>query len=340
MTLKEISEIVGVSVSTVSRVINKNDTKCASKEVREKIWDAVSQTGYIPNKSAQDLRSKHTGTDTSVQTKNIACVFGRSMDINNDPFFNAIYRAIEKEAFKMGCFIKLSLSFNQLLSKHSTELINHSNIDGLIILGRCSSEHLNYICSKFKNVVMIALNSSNASIDQIICDGYDSAKKAMQYLHNLDHKEVGYIGETSEEVRFNGFLDARKEFGMSENDDYVAECPLSMEGGYNGAKKLLQNNNRPSAIFCCNDITAIGALKAINEEGLNVPKDISLISIDNVEVASYIDPMLTTINIPKDEMGKMAIRILLSRINKTHKLPIKVEFPFNIRQGDSCRDLK
>ncbi len=335
MTLKKIAEIVGVSVSTVSRVVNKNDTKCASQDVRDKIWDTVNATGYIPNTNAQNLKMNNASSKNTNEIKNIACVFGRSIDVNSDPFFNAIYRAIEMEAFKQGCFIKFAMSFNQLFHPSSADLLSHSNLDGLIILGRCNPEHMSFIRSKFKNIIIVALNSTSDPIDQIICDGYSVSKKAVEYLYSLGHKEIGYIGEIQNEVRYSGFIDSLNEHNLEINQSFILECPLSMESGYNTMLKLLETNIYPKAIFCCNDVTAIGVIKAISKMGLKVPKDISVISIDNIQMASYIDPILTSINIPKEEMGKMAIQILLSRINKVHKLPIKIEFPFDIKLGGS-----
>lgn len=342
MTLKEIAEKVGVSASTVSRVINKNDTKCASQSVREKIWDAVTASGYVPNQHAQRLKMSASGqkaAEQEVPEKNLACIFARSRDINNDPFFNSIYRAVEKEAFGSGYFIKYSLSFPQLVSPSSIALLKSANIDGIVILGRCKSDQLQLLRSEFRNIICVSLNAISPVIDQIVCDGYQVARTAVNYLHTLGHASIGYIGEIENEIRYKGYRDEMAALGLAMPRERIVDVSLSMEGGYHGVRRLKESGGLPGAIFCCNDITAVGAIKGIKEMGLKIPQDVSLLSIDDIEMASYVTPMLSTISIPKEEMGKMAVKILLDRINKGHRLPVKLELPYQIKARESCRDL-
>ncbi len=339
MTLKEIAEKVGVSASTVSRVINKNDTKCASQQVREKIWDAVSACGYVPNQHAQRLKlaaCEKQNAEQETPEKNLACIFARSTDINNDPFFNSIYRAVEQEAFRNGYFIKYSLSFPQLVSSSSLDLLKSANIDGIVILGRCKPEHLQLLRGEFRNLIYVGLNAVNPDIDQILCDGYRVSRTAVRYLQSLGHRSIGYIGEVENEIRYKGYRDEMEQLGLAMSKEYIADVSLSMEGGYHGVRRLRENGRLPSAIFCCNDITAVGAIKGIKEMGLKIPQDVSLLSIDDIEMASYVTPMLSTISIPKEEMGKMAVKILLDRINKGHRLPVKLELPYQIKARESC----
>lgn len=124
--------------------------------------------------------------------------------------------------------------------------------------------------------------------------------------------------------------------GLPMPKEWIADVNLSMEGGYHGARRLKENGGLPTAIFCCNDITAVGAIKSIKEMGLKIPQDVSLLSIDDIEMASYVTPMLSTISIPKEEMGKMAVKILLDRINKGHRLPVRLELPYQIKARESC----
>ncbi|ONI38872.1 hypothetical protein AN396_01510 [Candidatus Epulonipiscium fishelsonii] len=341
MTLKEIAKNVGVSVTTVSRVINKNDTKCASKEVRDRIWDVVSASGYTPNKEAQALRQ--TASDTKIKSfvknRNIACFFARTPDVNSDPFFNYIYRAIEKETFRLGYFIKFSLSFNQLNNSSTRDLLLNSGLDGLIILGKCDNEHLKYLCGKFKNIIYIGLTEAGASIDQVICDGYKIARTAVNHLYFLGHTKIGYIGEQSAEIRYKGFQDELTSLKLTINPLHCINSELSAECGYKAMNSLIKKNNLPTAIVCCNDLTAIGAIKAIKDANIKVPQDISIMGIDDIEMASYIEPSLTTIRVPKEEMGKMAAKVLFDKINKEHTLPIKIEFPYKLQIRQSCKNL-
>ncbi|ONI46007.1 hypothetical protein AN640_03815 [Candidatus Epulonipiscium fishelsonii] len=341
MTLKEIANKVGVSITTVSRVINKNDTKCASKEVRDRIWDVVSASEYTPNKEAQALRQTASGTKIKefVKNKNIACFFARTPDVNSDPFFNYIYRSIEKEAFKLGYFIKCSLSFNQLNNSPTKELLLNSGLDGLIILGKCDNKHLKYLCNNFKNIIYISLAEAEAPIDQIICDGYKIARTAVNYLNFLGHTKIGYIGEQNDEIRYKGFCDELSSLNLDINPFFCINSNLSAECGYKAMQDLIKINILPTAIVCCNDLTAIGAIKASKDASIKVPQDISIMGIDDIEIASYIEPSLTTISVPKDEMGKIAAKLLFDKINNEYNLPIKIEFPYKLQIRQSCKNL-
>lgn len=336
MTLKEIAEIAGVSTSTVSRIINKNDEKCASKELREHVWDIVRQTGYTPNKFAQSLKLSKKDEGEPILEHGLACIFARVKDIHNDQFFNSIYRIAEQEAFKYNYLIKYALSFTQLNDASALDLFEHTNVDGAIILGRCNKNLLTFLSKYYKNIVYVGLNRLDFPIDQIICDGYYAASEAVAFLNLLGHTKIGYVGELNNEIRYKGYCDKLKELNIPVVRDFIVDVPLTIEGGYKGTKELLNQESYPTSVFCCNDIAAVGAIKAVKEKGLKIPEDFSVISIDDIEMASYMTPMLTTVRVPRDEMGKMAVKLLLDRVKHRHKLPVKVELPFNIIKRESC----
>lgn len=334
MTLKKIADAVGVSVSTVSRVINKNDEKSASKETRDKIWELVKTSGYTPNKNAQALQGKNDST--ARQNLRLACIFARVSDVENDQFFNTLYRIAEKEAFRHNHFIKHTFTISQIDEILEKDLIKQLEIDGILVLGRLNKEILKQLSKHCKNMVYIGLNNLDIAVDQIICDGYKAAADAVGYLHTLGHHSIGYVGEKSNEVRFQGYENTLKQLNLPVVPSHIIDAGQSIDGGYRGCKKLLTCKDLPTAVFCANDITAVGVIRAIKEKGLRVPADISVISIDNIEMAGYVDPMLTTVEVPLEEMGSMAAKILIDRILGGHKLPIKIEIPFKIIRRESC----
>ncbi len=340
MTLKEIARIVGVAPSTVSRVINKNDEKCAGKAVRDRIWDIVKETGYTPNKSAQNLKLSKASGEASEQKGSLACIFARTEDIHNDQFFDSIYRIAEQEAFKRDYLVQYTFSFSQLNNASTIELLEHIAVDGVIVLGRPGKGLVQFLTRQFKNIVHVGLNAQDVQIDQIICDGYKAACAAVSYLHQLGHTQIGYIGELNNELRYKGYCDKMKELGLPVIREFVTDVPLTIDGGYRGARELMSRSRRPTSAFCCNDITAVGAIKAIKEKNCKIPEEISIISIDDIEMASYVMPMLTTVSVPREEMGKMAVKILLDRIENGHRLPLKIDLPFKIVSRESCRALK
>ncbi len=335
MTLKEIAKEAGVSISTVSRVINKKSTNAASKEVQDKIWDIVRRTGYTPNSTARNLKLGCSPKQEPL-SRSIACIFARTEDSKSDLFFSTLARSIEQEAFKQNFVLKYSFTAIDIHHPNTFRLITDNHVDGVVVLGRCDKQTLGFLKQYFHCVAYTGLNVLDINYDQIISDGYQASLTAMEHLMGLGHTRIGYIGETESEDRYTGYRSALSLHGLSFKKEYIADVPLSSEGGYRGAKELLARKADISAIFCSNDITAIGAMRAIQESGLRIPQDISVISIDDIDTAGYLSPMLTTIHMPVEEMGQMTAKILIDRIEGGHHLPIRMNLPFYIASRESC----
>ena len=184
MTLKDIANAAGVSISTASRILNGNSVNAASKEVQDKIWEIARVGGYIPNTSAQALK---TGSSTRKSTKSIACIYARSTDAKNDAFFSALTRSMEQEALKEGFIVKYSFSAYDINNPATYHQIVNNEVDGVAVLGRCDKETLKFLKLHFKKVVYAGLNALDAEYDQVICDGYAVATDAMEYLYQLGH---------------------------------------------------------------------------------------------------------------------------------------------------------
>ena len=333
MTLKDIAKEAGVSISTVSRVINGKSTNAASKETQDHIWEIVRKSSYVPNPSAQALKQ---GNDSKKPSKSIACIYARTDDAKNDDFFSSLTRSIEKEALKEGYVVKYSFSAFDINNPATHYQILNSEVDGVAVLGRCNNETLLFLKKHFKKVVYTGLNTLDAQFDQVICDGYAIASDVMDYLISKGHTQIGYIGEVSREIRYSAYKDFLKKHKIQYDNNNIANVPISSEGGYQGAQRIMQRNSNITALFCMNDITAIGAIKAIQDHGYRIPDDIAVISMDDIEIAQYISPMLTTMHIPIEEMGKMTAKILIDRINNGHTLPLKISLPYYLVKRESC----
>lgn len=337
MTLKEIAAEAGVSISTVSRVINKKGTSAASKEVQDKIWEIVRKTGYSPNTAARNLKTGQNDEGECKRSRSIACIFARTNEPMKDAFFSTLARGIEQEAFRHNYIVKYILSSLDISNPATFRLITENQVDGAAVLGRCDKQMLSFLKKYFNFVVYSGLNSLNAKYDQIICDGHMAAIMAMDELFKLGHSKIAYIGETHFENRYEGYCSALTSKHLPIRRDLIINTPMNTENGYNGALKLLKNTSQDfTAIFCPNDITAIGVMKALQENHLRIPKDVSLISIDDIELVQYISPMLTTVHIPVEEMGQMAAKILIDRIEGGHTLPMKLSLPFHLATRESC----
>ena len=188
----------------------------------------------------------------------------------------------------------------------------------------------------FRKVIYTGLNPLDADYDQVICDGNAIASDAVSHLITLGHTRIGYIGETKNEIRYDAYCDTLKKHHLSYDKNVVTNVPISSEGGYQGAKRILERSSDVTAFFCMNDITAIGAIRAITEAGYQIPSDIVVISMDDIDIAQYVSPMLTTMHIPIEEMGKMTAKILIDRINNGHTLPLKMSLPYYMARRESC----
>lgn len=332
MTLKEIAKEAGVSISTVSRVVN-NNAKSASQDVQDRIWEIIRRTGYVPNSNARNLKC---GTTSGKDTRSLACLFARTPNASNDLFFSTLAKSIEQEAFKQNYILKYSFTSFDLSNPNTYLLIINNNVDGVAVLGRCDKPTLKFLKQHFHYVAYTGLNGIEANYDQILCDGLQAGISAVEHLIHLGHKHIGYIGETNYEIRYSGYRQALKKNNLPINDAYVAMVPLSSDGGYQGAKQIVKRQTDITAVFCSNDITAIGAMRALKDEGVNIPQDISVISIDDIDTAQYLSPMLSTIHIPIEEMGQTTAKVLIDRINRGHTLPMKITLPFYMASRESC----
>lgn len=334
MTLKDIAKEAGVSISTVSRIINGNSSNAASKEMQDKIWSIARAGGYVPNTSAQALKQKNR---ENVPHHSIACVYARAQDAQNDAFFSTLTRSIEQEALKEGYIVKYSFSTFDIHNPATQNQIINNEVDGAAILGRCDKETLKFMKKYFHKIIYVGLNPLDAEYDQVICDGNAVASDAVSHLFAQGHTQIGYIGETKNEIRYEAYCNTLKKNHINFNKNIVTNVSGSSEAGYQGAKRILERSSDVTAFFCMNDITAIGAIRAIHECGYRIPDDISVISMDDIEIAQYVSPMLTTMHIPIEEMGKMTAKILIDRIRNGHTLPLKMSLPYYMAKRESCK---
>lgn len=326
MSLKEIAEMTGTSVSTVSKVLNDTYGNCASPGLKEKIWAAAHATGYIPNKNARDLKKGITGQN---EPKKIYIVTARVGSFDEDLFFKELYQKLEIALFKEGFLLGGVLKAQQIDEAEIGEK------DGVIVMGRSSERLIKALQGKTGNIVGIWRNTMDFAIDEIVCDGRKAAKMALSYLYGLGHRNIGYIGDCSYESRYVGYTEAMIGLDLAIDYNYIVPTDQSTQAGEKAMQKLLSATDL-SAVLCANDMTAAGVLKTLAGQPRKGKKTISVISIDDTELAQETRPMLTTVHIPRGEMAHMAVRILSDRMDQGHSQPLKVEFPCKIVVRESC----
>lgn len=336
MSIKDVAKAAGVSPSTVSRVVNGGDTSAASPETQERIWNAVRELGYVLNQNARSLKRPSQASDLS--KRDIDCIYARISGPHLDPFFTELMHEVEVEALKDGFHLRYQYSIAEMRSDNVPR--QEDRADAAIILGRTDEDTIRWLQSMYRHLICVGLQDRAFPVDQVLCHGYDAARTCVDYLHSLGHKYICYLGETVNEQRYQAYLDSMHRIGLENPEALAVDAPFSPAGGYDAVHRLLEEKKHFTAILCANDMLAVGAMKALREHRLRVPKDVSLIGINDMETSRYLDPMLTTVAIPMREMGSHAAKMLIDRISGGHKEPVKLILPSTLICRESCAPVK
>lgn len=344
VTLKDIAEEAGVSISTVSRVINDDQESPVNEETKQRVWKYVKTLGY--SKSSKSSVS-------SKKTKEIGLIFNMTPDIYNHPYFSVILTAIENEIKERGYDLAFSLSESDIQKRSTRHQIISSDLAGIIVVSDFIEEELlNDLKEKFKNLVFIDSYKKDLYRDIILVEREKAGYDLTQYLIDKGHRDIAFIGgsfaekETPDfyhEKRFLGFKKAMHDNNLEWKDEWIIDGSWEKEPAYIAAQKLLKQKELPTAIFVASDQMAIGIMRAIHEEGLTIPEDISIISYDNIDMAAYTNPPLTTMNIPKTAIGKLAVKRLIERIEGLDEdldIPIRFFVSTKLIERDSVAELK
>lgn len=349
MSIKKIAEKAGVSPATVSRVLNNPNYKCSVSGLRDKIWKTAIEMNYVPNEAARNLKKGVSAKQEKTWYINI--LMTRTDSSTTDPFFAELLRVIESEIHDKNCILSKVWYMSVFSDDRKCRRENLDRLidgmydevegkrDGLIIIGRCNKEALKKLNKKYKSVVSVNRNSTNYEVDEILCDGKKIAAAAVEYLISLGHKNIGYIGQCHSEDRYNGYLETLKKHDLDVIPEYVIETKQTEAEGYEAMEKFFQSDDMPTGIYCANDISAIGMLKCLNKfrNRYYMP---SIISSDDIQEAQFTRPMLTTVSLPKEDMGKFALYLLLDRLKGGHSGIVRMELEGRLMIRNSCSSVE
>ena len=345
MSLKKIAEMTGVSVSTVGRILSDPNHKCANEDVKRKVIEAAREINYIPNASARALK---TGSKSEEKIYRIDILLTRAAHEMTDPFYDELLMLLEKELRNSGCivgnvwhnaeFSDEKLSRTDRMPKLVDELYpaDVPRSDGLIIIGKVTLKALKLLRNKEKNLVTINRNSTNYEADEVLCDGSRIARTAVTYLTKLGHTKIGYVGDCHNEARFAGYQAALMNNRITPDIDHIFDTLPNEANGIAAMEYFASLDDPPTGIYCANDILAVGMLGAMNRRRSRgyMP---SVISSDDIETAQYTKPMLTTVSLPKNEMVRFALMLLLDRIKGGHRTISRIEVEGTLVIRESCR---
>ncbi|MFY0545852.1 LacI family DNA-binding transcriptional regulator [Brevibacillus sp. H7] len=304
-TIRDVAKLAGVSVATVSRVLNKNGY--VNKETEQKVTRAIEQLGYQPNAVARGLAGKRTGT--------IALILP---DIAN-PFFPEIARAVEDVAHRHGYTVILCNSDDQGHKEQSyIEVLKKKYIDGIIFASNTLGEEDVQKMQRNKIPLVVIDRAPNRQLCSVIRSrNYEGAKLAVQHLLDAGCKKIAHIYGPQEFVtakeRLAGYEESVMHFPWF-SPSLMVPGYFRVDGGLNAVKELLAKHPDVDGIFAGNDLMAIGALKGLHQLGVRVPHDVALIGFDGISLTEITEPELSTVAQPIYEMGSLAAKVLIEKI--------------------------
>jgi LacI family transcriptional regulator len=311
-TQATVARHAGVSVATVSYVLNgtNNGRVPISEETRQRVLAAVEQLGYVPDARARALASG--------STKTIAVLIP---DLRN-PHFGEYATGIEQAARAAGYHILLSSSaLNDAYALDILKVLAQRQVDGLIVTSSfiLESEEAHLILADIlKQGLPIVGLSHNYGVDTVSADYDEATAEAVTYLLSLGHRRIGLVyGTGGQEMaldRLQPFRDSLHAAGIPVDPSLIVECGPTIKDGYEAATHLLELPSRPTAIVAINDLLAIGTMRAAADLGLRVPNDLSVMSYDDIPMADYLVPRLTTVTKDTLNLGRKAFEVLLARL--------------------------
>ncbi len=327
-TIYDIAKKAGVSITTVSRVINNHPY--VRYETRQRVKQVLEETNFIPNLNAGSLVRKTTNTFAVIVP-----------DITNN-FFTTLLRGIEDKANESGFVVIYGNTDENSAKEYSyLQTFMKRRVDGIIIDAvLAQSKNIKSIIKRDIPLALIDREIDNLQIDYVGSNNSKGAEDLVHYLIELGHRQIALISGTPEisvyRQRMEGYKTAQQKAGISINQNMLlwGEKP-NLETGYLLTKKLLQNILRPTAIFAANNFLANGVMRALHEAHLEVPKDISVVCFDAADTDAILNPFFTSMVQPAYTMGQMAVELLLRRLKHISSTTTKVilEPQFFIRES-------
>ncbi len=305
-TIYDVAKEAGVSIATVSKVINGKGK--ISEETRGSVLAIMDRMDYQPSVIASALTGKKTFT------------LGLLVPDISNPFFAEIARAIEDQSQRYGYSVVMCSTDNKddKVERYIALLLQKS-VDGIIIAtGIDKINILEQLLSKRIPVVLLAREMPLVAVNTVVVDDYVGGSMAANHLLELGHKRMAVLGESAKVVssreRIRGFRQTMEDEQIPFREEWLKYRDYRIEDGKLKALELLQTEDRPTAIFACNDMLAVGALQAAKEAGVKVPEELSIVSFDNTILATVTDPQLTTIAQPMDYMGKAVVDLIVDEL--------------------------
>lgn len=329
-TIKDVAKHAGVSTSTVSHVLNK--TRYVSVDIIERVMQGVEELNYTPSALARSLKLKNTRT------------FGMLVTTSTNPFFAEVVKGVERRCYEQGYNLLLCNTEGDLARlDFNIDMLLQKQVDGLLLMSdEIATQNLD-IFARHKPVPTVTLDCAEANFpcDKIQDNSRQGGYLATRHLIEKGHVKIGCISgprdkqATSE--RFAGYIQAMQESDLEVVEHWHAFGNFECEGGKQAFDTIYATGELPTALFVCNDMMAMGVISAANNKGIKVPDDLSVIGYDDIKLAKYICPALTTIHQPKFNLGQKAFDTLLDKIQSQRVEDVEINLEPTLVERDSVR---
>ena len=306
ITIEEVARLAGFSTATVSRVLSRPDL--VRNQTREQVMAAVTQLDYQPDAAARALASGRTHTVGCVIPTLDHAIFARSTQAMQTTLAQAGYQ-----------LLVASHEYDPVTEFELVRALQQRGVDALVLVGTDHAPRLWKALSAWRKPTLLTW-SCDPRLPSLGFDNEGAAQMAASHLLELGHRYIGVIsGLTAHNDRARSRIDgvhkSLTQAGLSLPANFITEQAFSLEGGRLGLRQLMRLRHKPTAIFCGNDLLAVGAMLEAERMGLNVPVDLSICGIDNLEISEAINPGLTTVSLPTQDLGRIAAQYMLSAIS-------------------------
>ena len=328
-TIKQIALRANVSIATVSRALS--DSPKVQEATRKKILKLAKELNYNPNIIARNFAKRKSN------------MLGLILPDISDEFFAEIIHSIDETAYEFGYFTLVVSSHKNRSMVESINTMMHSGLVGgfILLTPFMSNEIANALSTNTVPYVLISGDSEIGDYDVITVDNYKASYKLVEHLVAKGFKKIGHISGPAENndafLRRKGFADACKKFKLEVKDYWLAKGTFTMASGEQATLKMLKHNDMPQVIFAANDMMAIGCCTTLKSKGIKVPEEVAVVGFDDVILAEYSNPSLTTVKVDTDTIGKLAAQRLIEKVQKDlNGKPRKVVVPTELVIRNSC----
>jgi LacI family transcriptional regulator len=308
--MADVAQDVGVSVMTVSRVVN--DKGDVSVETRQRVLDAIDRLGYRPSAIARSLATRRTGT------------LGLVIPDVANPFFAEVARGVEHVAYAEGYNVFLcNTDEDPQRELDILESLEEKRVDGIVLCSsRLENAHLRIVTESHGAVVLVnrTLHVDDATTAAVLVDDVAGGRMATEHLLSRGHRAIGFLsgprGSRSGRGRVEGYRRTMGDADLAIEPGWMRPCAPVAEAGRQAAHALLDAHPEITGLLCYNDLVAVGALQACDARGCRVPDDLAVVGFDDIPLAELVTPALTTCRIPRHELGVRAVRLLLEQVEE------------------------